>query len=97
MTVERDEALDRAYPALWPSWSEIELADGRALRGEVNTTKGDPDNPLKPAEVRAKFEALAGPYWSEAEAREVASLVDQVQARETAELMGLVRRRVSVA
>ncbi len=97
VTVERDGALDRVYPTLWPSWSEIELTDGRVLRGEVNTTKGDPDNPLKPEEVRAKFEALAWPYWSEREAHEVVSLVNQVQARDTAELMARVRCRASGA
>jgi 2-methylcitrate dehydratase PrpD len=91
VTIHHDDALDRAYPALWPSWCEIDLQDGRILRGEVNTTKGEPENPMSPPEVREKFDALATTYWSRGQARAVADAVDRVHNLEVQALMNLAR------
>lgn len=91
VSIHHDEALDRAYPALWPSWCEIRLDDGRVLRGAVNTTRGEPENPLTPAEVRAKFDALATPYWSDPQARAVAEAVERIERTEVRRLMDLAR------
>lgn len=92
VAIHHDEALDRAYPALWPSWCEIDMRDGRRLRGDVRTTKGEPENPMTPEEVREKFDGLAAPYWSAAEARAVAERVDRMDRESVRGLMDLVRR-----
>ncbi len=91
VTVHHDEALDQAYPALWPAWCEVELHDGRILQGRVNTTKGEPQNPLTPEEVRAKFEALATMYWPDQHVQSVAKAVEDIEHLEVRRLMDLVR------
>lgn len=93
VTIHHDQALDRAYPALWPSWCEIELTDRRILRGEVNTTKGEPENPMTPPEVREKFKALASIYWSPEQAAAVLRMVQGINQSPVSELMGLARTR----
>lgn len=87
VTIHHDDALDRAYPALWPSWCEIDLVDGRMLRGEVNTTKGEPENPITPDEVREKFESLASSYWSGQQMRAVADTVEHIEQTPVQTLM----------
>ena len=92
VTIHHDEALDRAYPALWPSWCEIDLQDGRTLRGNINTTKGEAENPLTTAEVREKFDVLATTYWTSEQARAVADTVASIESKKVGELMNLVQR-----
>jgi 2-methylcitrate dehydratase PrpD len=54
-----DPALDAHYPRAWPTWVRITCTDGRVLTAEVEHPRGDPENPLTPAELTAKFRALA--------------------------------------
>jgi 2-methylcitrate dehydratase PrpD len=91
VTIHHDDALDRAYPALWPSWSEIHLKDGHVLRGAINTTKGEPDNPMTPDEVRAKFTNLGGTYWSAAELKSVMDWVENAEQGSVRALMNFAR------
>jgi 2-methylcitrate dehydratase PrpD len=56
----RDPALDAVHPARWPTEVTIELRDGRTLHQRVDQPKGVPENPLSPAELRAKLAGLAG-------------------------------------
>ncbi len=97
VTIHHDDALDRAYPALWPSWCEIDLQDGRTLRGTINTTKGEAENPLTSAEVREKFDALATTYWTLTQAQAVAETVAGIETVKVGELMDFARRREFVA
>jgi 2-methylcitrate dehydratase PrpD len=90
VTVHHDEELDRAYPARWPSWCEIELRDGRTLRADVNTSKGDRENPVSPAEAREKFDALATDYWTKEQANLVAEAVVQIDCLQVRRLMSIV-------
>jgi 2-methylcitrate dehydratase PrpD len=91
VTLHRDPQADAAYPALWPAWCEIDLDDGRTLRGEVNTTKGEPENPLTAEEVRAKFDALSAGYWTPEQAKTVADLAGTIEEVEVRRLMDFVR------
>lgn len=91
--IHHDDALDRAYPALWPSWCEIELSDGRTLRGEVNTTKGEPENPMTPPEVRAKFKTLATTFWSDERAAAVMQTVEGIASLPVLQLMDFAGER----
>lgn len=92
VTVHHDEALDREYPAHWPSWCRIVLGDGRTLRGQVNTTKGDPENPLAPEEVRAKFDLLAGMAWDARASQRIVAAVEDLDERPVRELMDFARQ-----
>ena len=96
VTIYHDEALDRAYPALWPSWCEIDLSDGRSLRGRVNTTKGEPENPMTPAEVEAKFQSLATAFWTKEQTSAMAAAVARVDTLAVRALMEPARMRAAV-
>ncbi|HLZ72051.1 MAG TPA: MmgE/PrpD family protein [Dehalococcoidia bacterium] len=56
----RDASLDAEYPARWPATARLQTRDGREFHARVEFPKGDPENPLTPAELEAKFRALAG-------------------------------------
>jgi 2-methylcitrate dehydratase PrpD len=72
----RDPALDALWPAHWPAEVTIELRGGRAVRQRVEHPKGDPENPLSPAELRAKLAGLAPEVAQEARDRLAALLLD---------------------
>lgn len=59
-----DKDLDLSYPVQWRSWAEVVTTDGRTLRAEIDDPKGDPTNPLSPAELRAKFDEITEPVYS---------------------------------
>lgn len=90
VTIHHDAGLDRAYPARWPAWCEIQLRDGQTLRGDVRTSKGDPENPVTSAEAREKFDALATIYWTKAQADLVAEAVQRIDQLRVRGLMRLV-------
>ena len=73
--VETDPAFDARYPAQWPAAVTVRLLDGRTLREAVDHPKGDPENPLTPDEIMAKFYALASPLAGETTALRFAALV----------------------
>lgn len=54
-----DTEVDQAYPSRWIGKVQVHTTDGRVLHGRVDTPKGDPDNTLSRAELRAKALALA--------------------------------------
>jgi 2-methylcitrate dehydratase PrpD len=53
-----DPALDARYPASWPAWAELTTTGGQRFRAETEHPRGDPSNPLSPAELAAKFDSL---------------------------------------
>lgn len=56
----RDATLDAAYPVRWPATARLRTRDGREFSARVEFPRGDPENRLAPAELEAKFRALAG-------------------------------------
>ena len=70
-----DPELDRTYPEMWRAWAEIETADGRRLRAEIDHPKGDPTNPLTPNELRSKFEMLTAGVFSPKRQREASEAI----------------------
>ncbi len=56
----RDATLDAEYPARWPASARLRTRHGREFRARVDFPRGDPENPLSPAELEAKFRSLAG-------------------------------------
>jgi len=63
---QRDASLDAVFPRAWPCWVRIRLAGGRTLETRVDHPRGDPENFPSPAELDAKFRALAGRVLSPA-------------------------------
>ena len=80
VSAEARPDFDERFPGLWPAEVEIETVDGRTLRMQTDYPKGDPQNRLSYAEMRAKFRSLAAAALSEGELdaveRAVAGLED---------------------
>ena len=58
INLRSDPELSRCYPRKWPARIEIFTRDGRRLEASNDHPKGDPENPLKEADVIEKFKAL---------------------------------------
>jgi 2-methylcitrate dehydratase PrpD len=78
--VDEDPALTAKLPGLRPARVTITLTDGRVLRHEVSTNRGDTEDPYTPAEVEAKFHEVAGPVFGAERSR---ALVDRIATLET--------------
>ncbi|HEX6383477.1 MAG TPA: MmgE/PrpD family protein [Anaerolineae bacterium] len=59
ITATVDPVFEAQYPQRWPTRVRIWLADGSEHSHTVTAPKGDPENPLTPAELEAKFRQLA--------------------------------------
>jgi 2-methylcitrate dehydratase PrpD len=75
-----DPELTRLYPAKFPARVTVTLKDGRRLVAMRNFPKGDPQDPLTPAEIEQKFLDNASARRSGAEAREIVRLVRDLPA-----------------
>jgi 2-methylcitrate dehydratase PrpD len=86
-----DQEIEREYPGKFSTIVDFVLKDGRRLNTKVDAPRGSDARPLTAAEVRAKFEALAGPVWPadrrEAIANQVARLETLGSARELSALL----------
>jgi 2-methylcitrate dehydratase PrpD len=58
-------------------WARVTvlLDDGTSMTSDPTTTRGDPDSPLRPAELTGKFRQLANPVLDEARAGRLEALV----------------------
>jgi len=71
-----DSEIDAKGPAFrHMARVSVTTTDGRTFEETVTHRKGSPENPLSPAEVEAKYHALAGSVLSESETRRVRDLV----------------------
>jgi 2-methylcitrate dehydratase PrpD len=61
--VKEDERHTSRYPVEQPCDLSITLTDGTTFEGQCNLTKGEPANPHKPDELKAKFFDLGTPVW----------------------------------
>lgn len=53
-----DPEVDGAYPRRWLGRIDVELADGRVVRGACDEPRGDPGNTLRRPELEDKFRRL---------------------------------------
>jgi 2-methylcitrate dehydratase PrpD len=67
--------LTQLYPEKFPARVTVALRDGRRLAATRYFPKGDPQEPLTPDEIEAKFLANAAARLSQAQARELVRLV----------------------
>jgi 2-methylcitrate dehydratase PrpD len=56
----KQEKIELNFPAEWAAIVTIALTDGRRYEKHITHPKGDPQNPLTPDELIAKFKSLAG-------------------------------------
>jgi len=71
-----DPALDAAFPKQFRAWAEVDVADGRTLRSELEYPKGDPENPVTWDEMKEKFVALSSPVISAERQQEIIAAVE---------------------
>lgn len=69
------DELTAQYPTKFPARVTVTLKDGRKFIGQRDFPKGDPQEPLSPAEIEAKFLDNAAARYAAAEARELVRLV----------------------
>lgn len=80
--VEHVPALDAGYPKAFPARVELTARDGRHWKEERWQTAGDPAQPLSEAELRSKFETLAGLAVPSHRVRAIAEAVSGVETKE---------------
>ncbi len=78
VAVREDPELTARLPGLRPARVRVTLKDGRTLKAEVLTNRGDTEDPYSADEVREKFRELAGPVWGDAHAARIARLVSDL-------------------
>ncbi len=85
---EVDEEAERLWPKRYPCQVTITLTDGRVLRNRVEWPKGDPENPATPAELEAKFRALAEPVLKREGADRVLGMLKPLSSLSDARALG---------
>ena len=88
--VREDPALTAMLPGLRPARLAITLADGRVLRAEALTNRGDTEDPYGPDEVRDKFRELAGPVWGPDHAERIVDAIEAIGTGSLDALLALV-------
>ncbi len=73
--VVEDPELTKLYPTKFPARVTVTLKDGRSFTEQRDFPKGDPQDPLTPDEIEAKFLDNAAACYTTAEARELVRLV----------------------
>ena len=57
----KHQRIERNFPEEWAALVTITLNNGQSFEKYISNPKGDPQNPLSPDELIAKFRSLAGP------------------------------------
>jgi 2-methylcitrate dehydratase PrpD len=70
-----DPELDKLYPDKFPARVTAKLRDGRTFTSIKYFPKGDPQEPLTPAEIEAKFLANASARYQDADARRLVTMI----------------------
>lgn len=58
---------------------EIEMSDGRRIRGNVPFSKGLPENPMSEAEIKEKFHSLVDPILPRGRSRQIVEAIDALE------------------
>lgn len=88
VSVREDARFTASLPALRPARVTLALRDGRRVRREVTTNRGDTEAPYPPAEIVAKFTELAAPVWGEAGVGTIRRAIETIDT--AADVRGLV-------
>ncbi|MCT4684592.1 MAG: MmgE/PrpD family protein [Roseicyclus sp.] len=71
MVITEDAGFNAAFPARRIARVTLHLSDGRALTSAETEARGDPEAPVEPAEITAKFHRYAPPVLGAARAGEL--------------------------
>jgi len=78
VTVVKDDELDKGFPNLYETIIEVKTTTGKAFSGRNGIARGYPEAPLSSAEVRAKFDRLAGTIGAPARVATLASCIEKL-------------------
>jgi 2-methylcitrate dehydratase PrpD len=78
--VEVDDGCESRFPRQRSAVVEMTTTDGRTLRHERPTRRGDPDDPLSDEEINAKYEMLAEPVIGADKAKAIADAIWRIEA-----------------
>jgi 2-methylcitrate dehydratase PrpD len=94
MELVHDPALDAGYPERYTSIVEVRTRDGRALSRRIEAARGTAENPLSPADVRAKYRQLTARVVPASRAEAIAELCERIDREPgLARLARLLRAR----
>jgi len=77
---EVDAEAEKLWPTRYPCQVTITRTDGSVVTNRVEWPKGDPENPATPAELEAKFRALAEPILGKERADRVLDLLRSLRS-----------------
>ena len=83
VSVRESPELTSMLPGLRPARVAIQMRDGRTLKAEALTNKGDTEDPYSAEEIREKFHEVTAPVWSEAHRRKILAAVDETHRAPT--------------
>jgi len=84
ISMVKDPALEKNYPAEWPARVVIELQDGQSYEKLIRFPKGDPENPLSWEELNHKFRSLAGAVFPAPQLEEIRRATERLdQSQDT--------------
>ncbi len=86
VSVELASDLDAMFPGRVPARVEIGV-QGRVYSASVLAPKGEPSNPMTPADLEAKFRTLAGPLLGDARAELLLSTIQALEDNDAAPLL----------
>jgi 2-methylcitrate dehydratase PrpD len=79
VVLTENEDYSRLFPAERWARVRIELNDGRTLVSEPARARGNPENPMSDAELRAKYFDLAEPVLGRKRAQRIERLVSELR------------------
>jgi len=92
--VALDEEIEREYPDKLGLVLDVDTVDGRLLTSRMDFPRGEPENPLSPADCEDKFLRLASPLLGADGAADVVSVASRLDTLDdVAPLMALSRPR----
>ena len=80
VTVVKDDELDKGFPDLYETVIEVKTRAGKTFSGRSGIARGYPESPLSDAEVRAKFDRLAGTIGSPDHVAALAKCIESLWA-----------------
>jgi len=91
VTIREDDAHNAAFPGNRYARARITLTDGRVLTSQDHEPRGDPEDHLDDAEIRAKFHTFADPVLGATRARAIEAAIDDLDLADSIDvLVGLL-------
>lgn len=94
LTMREHPRANAAFPVTRLARVTLHMVDGRSLQSDWTQPRWDHDAPPTPAELRAKYDALAAPLGT-GRAQEIADVIDTLDTRPLADLTALLHAPVT--